>query len=344
MDCPSVERRTKRRSALATRLAITGSGGYLAQQLITRLGSEPDVEFVLGLDIRPREPQVACEARFLRFDLTAPWGELRDLFQSHRINVAMHLAWQFNPIHDLQRHRQVDIEGSQNFFRAAAAAGLKRVIYTSSTTAYVSPGNPEQPPYLPEDTPVSGTPLYLYSRHKAEVDRIAQQFMADHPEIEVIVLRPSIILGPHTRNIVSEVFNWPFRSFPWVLQVRGADPPMQFLSEEDIGEILYRAVKSDARGIFNAAGDGTVRFSEVARRCGKKLLNLPSWIAYPMTSLAWTLHLAPFPSGLLDMSRYAWVADNTRLKQRFGYSPRLTSLQALESFVAARFGAPTPAG
>ena len=130
---------------LATRLAITGSGGYLAQQLITRLGWDPEVEFILGLDIRPREPKVKCEALFLRFDLTAPWSDLRDLFQSHAINTAMHLAWQFNPIHNHRRHRQVDIEGSRNLLRAAAAAGLKRVIYTSSTTAYVNPGNPEDP-------------------------------------------------------------------------------------------------------------------------------------------------------------------------------------------------------
>ena len=160
--------------------------------------------------------------------------------------------------------------------------------------------------------------------------------MAEHPEILVIILRPSIVLGPHTRNIVSEVFRWTFSSFPWVLQVRGADPPMQFLSEEDIGEILYRAVRSEVRGIFNAAGDGTVRFSQIARLLGKKLLNPPSWSAYPVTEMAWRLRLAPFPGGLLDMSRYAWVADNTRLKQVFGYSPRLTSIQALETFVAAQ--------
>jgi len=64
-------------------------------------------------------------------------------------------------------------------------------------------------------------------------------------------------------------------------------------------------------------------------------------MAYPMTSLAWRLRLAPFPSGLLDVSRYAWVADNTRLKQVFGYSPCLTSMQALETFVAAQ-RAPSP--
>ena len=94
------------------RLAITGSSGYLAQQLIARLGPDPDVEFILGLDIRPRAPQVACPALFLRYDLTAPWEELRDHFRSRGTNAALHLAWQFNPIHDAKRQRKVDVEGS----------------------------------------------------------------------------------------------------------------------------------------------------------------------------------------------------------------------------------------
>jgi len=101
------------------RLAITGSGGYLANWLIERLGSEAEWEFILGLDIRPRTPKVACGSEFLGFDLTAPWEELAALFRSHKINSGLHLAWQFNPIHDVRRHRQVDVEGSRNFFRAA---------------------------------------------------------------------------------------------------------------------------------------------------------------------------------------------------------------------------------
>jgi hypothetical protein len=50
----------------------------------------------------------------------------------------------------------------------------------------------------------------------------------------------------------------------------------------------------------------------------------------------WVLHLAPFPAGMLDMIRYPWVADNTRLGEVLGYTPRLDSRQALESFIAAR--------
>ena len=316
------------------RLAITGSSGYLAHQLIARLGADPDVEFILGLDIRRREVQVGCAAEFLRYDVTRRWTELRDLLTRHRINTGLHLAWQFNPIHKEKRHRQVDVEGSTGFFHAAAAAGLKRVVYTRSTTAYTGKGNPET--LLREEVEVKGTPSYLYSRHKAEVDRIAQDFARRHSEIQVLILRPCIVLGPHIKNVVSEMTDWPWRRFPWMICVADADPPMQFLSEEDAGEILYRGVKSDLRGTINCAGDGVLRVTELMRRLGKRPLALPASVAYPLAGLLWHLRLLPFPSGALDMIRYPWVADNSLLKSEVGYQPRLTSLEALETFAAAR--------
>lgn len=320
------------------RLAITGSGGYLANWLIGRLGSEAECDFILGLDIRPRKPKVACGCEFIRFDLTAPWEELADLFRTHSINTGLHLGWPFNPIHDVKRHRKVDVEGSRNFFRAADAAGIKRIVYAGSTTAYVNPRNPSNPPYLSEDTPVSGTPRYLYSKHKAEVDRMAQEFMASHPEVEFTLFRGSIVLGAHTQNIVSKVMEWPARRFPWIFCVQGANPPMQFLSEEDVGDILYQGIISGKTGIFNFAGDGVIRFRDVARQAGKKPLPLPALLVYPATAMLWALRLAPFPAGMLDLIRYPWVADNKRLKEVFGYTPRHTSQQALNAFVKAQWG------
>jgi UDP-glucose 4-epimerase len=298
-----------------------------------RLGADPDCEFVLGLDIRPKAASIPCPSEFLEFDLTSPWEKLRDLFQSRSINTGLHLAWQFNPIHDVRRHREVDIGGSENFFRAAEAARLRRIVYTSSATAYVNPRNPSEPPFLSEETPVTGTPRYLYSKHKGEMDRIAQGFAASHPEISMLILRPAIVLGPHTRNIVSTMMDWPSRRFPWMTAVRGADPPMQFISEEDIGEILYRAVKSDWRGILNCSGHGIIRYSELASALGKKPLFVPASLIYPFTAVLWALHLAPFPAGVLDMIRYPWVVDSTRLKTAFGYSPRHTSRQALDEYL-----------
>jgi len=321
---------------LKLRLVITGSGAYLAQDLIARLGSDPNCEFILGLDLHPSSVAVNCPAEFLQFDLTRPWEEMAELFRTRAVNTGLHLAWQFNPIHDRERQHQVDVEGSRNFFRSAEAVGLKRIVYTGSTTVYVNPASPTDPPFLTEETELSGTPRYLYSKHKVEVDRMAQEFIARHPEMQVVILRAPIVLGQHTQNIVSKMIEWPWRSFPWMFQVRGADPPMQFISEEDIAAILYRALTSEAAGVFNAAGDGVLRFSEFVRAAGKKSLAIPAPLLYSVTALAWALRLSPFPPGIFDLIRYPWVADTTRLKTVFGYTPRHTSRQAVEAFLAVR--------
>ena len=222
-----------------------------------------------------------------------------------------------------------------NFLRAAAG-GLKRIIYASSTTAYVNPRNPAGAPWLDEQTKPSGTPNYLYSYHKAEVDRLFQSFADEHPEVQVTLLRASIVLGAHTQNIVSKMLDWPWHGFPWMFQVRGADPPFQFLSEEDVCAILFRAVKAERGGIFNCAGDGVMRYSDVVRADGKHPLALPAAVLYPLTGLLWKLRLSPFPAGLLDLIRYPWVGGTTRLKTLFGYTPQHTTRQALEEFVRAR--------
>ncbi|MGA2985680.1 MAG: NAD-dependent epimerase/dehydratase family protein [Terriglobia bacterium] len=318
------------------RLAITGSSGYLAQQLMARFGADPDCEFILGMDIRRREFALPCAAELLRFDLTAPWELLAEFWTKRRINAGLHLAWQFNPLHDRRRQREVDVQGSLNFLRAAAAAGLKRMVYCGSTTAYVNPRNPGEEPWLGEETKPTGTPRYLYSYHKAEIDRVVQDFQEQHPEMQVTLLRGAIVLGPHTQNIVAKMLDWPWRRFPWMFQVRGSDPPFQFLSEEDMGAILIRALKAEAGGIFNCAGDGTMPYSEVVRGSGKHPWALPAAILYPLTNLLWKLRLSPFPAGILDLIRYPWVADTARLKTVLGYTPQHTSRQALQAFLAAR--------
>ena len=165
---------------------------------------------------------------------------------------------------------------------------------------------------------------------------MARQFMRQHPEMEVLILRGAIVVGPHTKNIVSQMVEWPSLSFPFMFSVAGADPPMQFLSEEDIAEILYRAVKSHVTGVFHCAGDGTLRFQEIARMLGKKPLPVPAPILYGLMGLLWKLRLSPFPAGIVDLIRYPWVADNARLKRDFAYTPRVSSREALASFAAAR--------
>jgi len=84
--------------------------------------------------------------RFIRYDLTAPWEELRDLFFPNQINAVLHLALHFNPIHDETPHPRIDVDGLRNSLRAAKAPGLKRILMRAARPLMsVRPTSPSRP-------------------------------------------------------------------------------------------------------------------------------------------------------------------------------------------------------
>ena len=56
---------------------------------------------------------------------------------------------------------------------------------------------------------------------------------------------------------------------------------------------------------------------------------------YPTTEFLWRAKLCPFPAGILDLIRYPWVADNSKMKQALGFSPSKTSQEAFAEFAEA---------
>lgn len=326
-------------------LLITGSSGYLSQLLIGKLLDQQFFDRIVGLDIKIMESNhlsnragkfefVQCDVRDIKL--------LQRVFIRTQPDTVLHLAWVFNPVHDVGFQRDVDVGGSRTVFELAASmkyrnASVRKIVYMGSTTAYVNADNPWTRPFIPETNEVSGTPRYLYSWHKAEVDRCAQECIRTNPDIVFTLMRGCIIVGKHTKNIVSQMADWHLPGLDeCMFQVKGFNPPMQFLSEEDFVEILFRAVVNDYPGIYNAAGDGVLRYSEMISALNKKPLALRPAVIYPSTEALWRLRLCPFPAGILDLVRYPWVADNAKLKKVFGFVPRKTSREAFEEFAQAQ--------
>ncbi|MGD8329321.1 MAG: NAD-dependent epimerase/dehydratase family protein [Acidobacteriota bacterium] len=307
------------------RVAITGASGYLGVELARRCvdaGTE-----VLGLDIRNAPQRWPAGAAFALQDVTDP--SLQKRLADFRPGVLVHLAWVFDPVHDLQREQRVDVDGTRNAFAAAAAAGARRIVYPSSTTSYGIDPQRTQP--LTEEAPPTPNPAYPYGRFKAEVERWLPSFRAAHPEVELVVTRACIVLGPHARNIVTHVTEWPL-----MFRVAGANPPMQFLHEDDVAELLWWMIREAPPGTFNAAGAGVVSFKEICRMAGKPSIALPGPLLYALVALGWRLRLLRFPPGLLDYIRYTWVADTTHLTQELGFQPRYSTRDALADYFSAR--------
>lgn len=317
-------------------IAVTGSEGYLAKMLISKLKADPRVKKIYGIDIREESDQTDSKFTYIRQSVTDPL--ITFTLKDKRIDTLVHAAWWFNPTHDRKKQEELDILGTINVVEAAAINEIRHFVYLGSTTAYAPlPENPAQAPFLKEVNWQKHkhkrlNQPYLYGRHKARIDQMMQT-LCRSPERNIFWVRGSIVLGPNTNNVVSYIAKSPFTFGRYMFRIAGYDPPMQFVSEYDFTEVIYRACMEKWSGVANLAGRDVVKYSELIRILGRKEICLPAWMLYPVTEILWRLRLFKFPSSLLTLIQHPWVADIGKLENTYGYKIRDTSKEALCQFV-----------
>src|SRR5439155_11222581 len=75
-----------------------------------------------------------------------------------------------------QTTRAINVEGTLNVFRAAAAAGVERFVYASSVAAYGF--HPDNPVGMTEDWPTRPADRLFYAQEKAELELLLQEAAA----------------------------------------------------------------------------------------------------------------------------------------------------------------------
>jgi UDP-glucose 4-epimerase len=311
---------------MAQRILITGCSGYLAQRLIDACNENSEIEWLGGIDVRP--PQNTEGLHFFSLDVRSP--EIETLLRQNHITTVVHLAWVFNPTHEPNLEYDVDVEGSKNILQCVKQARVPNLIYLSSTTAYGP--HPDNPLIFDENYPRRGHPGYLYSKYKAEVDQLMLDFMAANPDQEMFVIRAPIVLGPNTRNVVTQM-----TGLPVLIGIRGIDPPMQFIHQQDLQRLLIWAVKRKPKGVFNVVGHGTIQYSDIVKHLKKPSLWLPDWLIYPSLNAMWSLRAVPFPPSILDFIRYPWVANGEKFANAYDFKIEHSSEEAFLAYANARF-------
>ena len=154
------------------------------------------------------------------------------------------------------------------------------------------------------------------------------EFAGRNTEASVTVLRVCPVVGPNADNFIANAFRKPF-----LPGIGSANPPMQFLHEDDLVQTLVRCMERRPRGIYNVGGDGTVRWSEMVAMMNRPVIRLPAPIWYFLTSAAWHLRLQnDSPARGLDFIRYRWTANTDKIKSAIGIEFRRSSQSAWESY------------
>ncbi len=305
----------------ARRVLVTGSSGYLGRQVVAALAQRSDLAIV-ALDVREPEQRLAgvChELADIRSDAVDA------IVGRHRPDVVVHLASIVTPGKNSSRafEYSVDVDGTRNLLQACVRHGVRRVIVSSSGAAYGY--HADNPAWLSERDALRGNQSFAYSWHKRLVEEMLAGYRQQHPQLEQIVLRIGTILGATVRNQITDLFEK-----PRLLAIRGSDSPFVFIHDADVVGAIVHGIDSAVCGIFNVAGDGRLTIHEIAARLNKRCLVLPAAL---LRSALWLLKKfgwTQYGPEQLDFLRYRPVLDNRRLKEEFGYVPRLSSAQAFE--------------
>ena len=312
--------------ASGLRVAVTGAAGSIGSKFVERLAASDDVDGIVAFDALPvtaAHPKVTA----FRQDIRQP---IADILREYGVDAVVHLAFLLRPGRNREAVRRVNVGGTAQVVRGCQAAGVRRLLYLSSTTVYgPHPGDPQ--PYTEASLvrPVRG---FQYAEDKAATELMLEVFAADNPATCVTVLRGCPVMGPRSENFVTEAF-----SKVVLVSILGADPPMQFIHEDDLQEALELCLLEPVPGVFNVTGEGTVAFSEIARAAGRRSIAVPAPVLAALTQATWTLRLqSDSPASGLAMARWPWVASNEKLTRETGFRPRYTSREALMSSALAR--------
>lgn len=325
------------------RVAVTGPTGTFGFGLIPVLEADGRVAEVVGVARRPFDPADHGWSKMIYRQ-----GDVRDVAGLEQAfdgaDVVVHLAFlitggKASP----ETIRAINVDGTVNAFRAAAAAGASRFVYASSVAAYGF--HADNPIGMTEDWPTRPADHLFYAQEKAELEATLAEEASAHPELDLYLLRPPIVLGPHAiggKSALAERLlpagrraSALVRRVPLPLPVLVPDLPLQVIHEDDVGTAFLQCiVGAGPPGAYNIAADETLTGADIARVLGLRPISVGAgplqWAARRVAGVPLPGSMSPMASWAESISQPA-IVDTAKAKRELHWSPRFSAVDALRA-------------
>ena len=318
-------------------VAVTGPTGTFGAGLIPLLQDDDRIARVIGIARRPFEPAERgwTKMEYRQGDVREPEA-LQEAFRG--ADVVVHLAFLITGNASRSTTRAINVEGTLNAFRAAAAAGVRRFVYASSVAAYGF--HDDNPDLIGEDWPVRPAAKLFYAQEKAELEHLLEAEAAGSGGLALYLLRPPVVVGPNVvgaKDVLPgplaplgrRLFGRP-RRLPVPVPMLVPEHPMQFVHEEDVGRALQLCiVGAGPPGAYNIAGDGVLTAGDVVREFGGIPLRMPAGPSQAAARAFSRLPFLPPAAEWVEAASRPAIMDTTKAREELGWEPRYSGLEAL---------------
>ena len=305
-------------------LLITGASGFvgsaLCQRLATVEGLTPRAALRRGSPLSLSGIDAVTVA-----DLSADTDWQAALID---VDVVVHAAARVHVMKEtatdsLAEFRRVNVQGTLNLARQAAAAGVRRFIFISSIKVNGETSQPGQPLHA-DDTPAPQD-AYGVSKHEAEQ---GLQAVAAETGMEVVVIRPVLVYGPGVKANFLSMMRWLERGVP--LPLGAVHNRRSLVSLGNLVDLIITCVDHPAAAgqTFLASDGEDVSLSELLRALGQTLGRPARLVPVPAALLQTGAALL----GRRDLAQRllsSLQVDITKNHQLLGWRPPYTLEQGL---------------
>src|SRR3954463_10074184 len=325
-------------------VAVTGPTGTFGSGLVPLLQADDRIGRGIGIARRPFDPAERgwTKMEYRRGDVRDA-GAMREAFAG--ADVVVHLAFMITGNASRPTTRAINVDGTLNVFRAAAAVGARRFVYASSVAAYG--WHSDNPDPIPEDWPTRPAARLFYAQEKAELEELLQSEAAGTPALNLYLLRPPVVLGPNAVG-AKDVLPGPLAAvgkgigavltrLPVPIPALVPQLQLQFIHEADVGQAFQLCLHgAGPPGAYNITGDGVLSGPEIARELGLAALPVPGGVvqrAARAVSRVPTPSFVPPATEWVEAISHPAIMDASKAKRELGWKPRYTSLQALRDTI-----------
>jgi nucleoside-diphosphate-sugar epimerase len=225
---------------------------------------------------------------------------------------------------DIDAFWSVNSTGTLNLLEASHAAGVRKLVYTSSSAVF---GIPEQ---LPVDEYVTPRPAEAYGKAKLAGEEMCWRF-ADKG-LDVSIIRPRTIMGHGRLGIMQILFDW-VRQGRNVPVFDGGHNKYQFVHADDLAEACILAAQRPGPRAYNIGADrfGSMRETLQAlvdhAQTGSRVKSVPSAPAVAAMKLTSALGLSPLGTYHSLMYGQDMYFDGARAHAELGWSARYSNAE-----------------
>jgi nucleoside-diphosphate-sugar epimerase len=308
---------------------VTGATGFLGGALARRLARD-------GARVRAlaRRPERGAAFRTIP-GVEVAYGDVTDENRMRDVLRGCGLAFHAAGVLEgsMAAQRRANVEGTRNVVRAAADAGVERVVHVSSAGAYGFGG----PHDVSEDTPLKpGHAAYGVTKAKAE-DVVRQ--VGRERGLAYSIIRPGLIYGPGSRVWTEAMFKIARRN-PTLFPGDGSGSIPAIYVDDVVDLMTVLAVHpAAAGGTFNCTPDPSPTWREFLGAYAA-LAGHSRWLAIPVAPLRVVARLvaavAPGDTRLKDLPQVIGFLTSyrrirmDRARERLAWAPRISLREGIE--------------